>query len=329
LRSLELLGPERDPHTTVCPLCASPLEDPDPSAADITRLTEDLAGELEQAQALQPVRQEHRQALLSEREAALERLRVNGTQLRELAAADERMRDLQDQQVRIARIQGRIDQALTTGTTASSQNISSLRNDLASAQDNAETLQALTDEDDVAGETQRRLTDIATNLSEWAKRLNLGQAASAEEVTISLSQLNVVVRLPDRRLPLNRIGSAKNWIGYHMVAHLALHTYLRFHNRPVPGFLMIDQPTQAFFPEKIRDATTVEDADWATVTAYFELLKDVVDLNEGALQIIVCDHANLTDEKWFQDALVDNWRPDANGRRALIPPDWLPDPDLA
>ncbi|WP_237532148.1 hypothetical protein [Streptomyces sp. SID8352] len=31
---------------------------------------------------------------------------------------------------------------------------------------------------------------------------------------------------------------------------------------------MLDQPTQAFFPEKPRDASTIEDADWATVTAY-------------------------------------------------------------
>ncbi|MFF1681539.1 DUF3732 domain-containing protein [Streptomyces sp. NPDC058256] len=58
------------------------------------------------------------------------------------------------------------------------------------------------------------------------------------------------------------MGSAKNWIGYHLVAHLALHTYFLRERRPVPRFLMLDQPTQAFFPEKIRDAATVEDADW-------------------------------------------------------------------
>lgn len=160
-------------------------------------------------------------------------------------------------------------------------------------------------------------------MTAWARRLNLGQAASADEVAISLSQLNVVVRRPEGRLPLNRIGSAKNWIGYHMVAHLALHTYFRFHHRPVPGFLMLDQPTQAFFPAKIKDATTVQDADWDTVTAYFELLKDVADLNEGALQIIVCDHANLTEEPWFQEAIVENWRPVDGQRKALIPNDWL------
>ncbi|MCX4966163.1 DUF3732 domain-containing protein [Streptomyces sp. NBC_00654] len=70
-----------------------------------------------------------------------------------------------------------------------------------------------------------------------------------------------VLRRPAGRLPLTRIGSAKNHIGYHLVAHLALHTYLRRSNRPVPGFLMLDQPTQAFFPGKPRDASTVQEAD--------------------------------------------------------------------
>lgn len=323
LRSIKLLGPERDHDHTVCPLCTQPLEHPDAPATEILALTEQLADELDQAQTVQPIRDEHRRSLQSERAAIIERLRVNGVQLRELNASDERMRSLQDQQVRIARIQGRIDQALTTGSGSLSGDIATLQNHLAVAQENVAALQALIDEDDVAAETERRLTDVAADMTVWAKRLGLGQAAAADEVTISLSQLNVVVRRPQGRLPLNRIGSAKNWIGYHMVAHLALHTYLRRHRRPVPAFLMLDQPTQAFFPAKIKDATTVRDADWDTVTAYFELLRDVADLNEGALQIIVCDHANLTDHPWFQDSIVENWRPLDGRRQALIPTDWL------
>jgi hypothetical protein len=323
LKSINLLGPERDHDHMVCPMCTQPLEHPDAPAAEILTLADQLAGELDQAQTVQPIRDEHRRSLQTERNAIVERLKVNGAQLRELNASDERMRNLQDQQVRIARIQGRIDQALTVGSGTSTGDLGHLQNDLDVARENAAALQELVDEDDVAAETERRLTEIAADMTIWAKRLNLGQAAAADEVTVSLSQLNVVVRRPQGRLPLNRIGSAKNWIGYHMVAHLALHTYLRRHRRPVPAFLMLDQPTQAFFPAKIKDATTVRDADWDTVTAYFALLRDVADLNEGALQIIVCDHANLTDQPWFQDSIVENWRPIDGRRQALIPTDWL------
>ena len=128
----------------------------------------------------------------------------------------------------------------------------------------------------------------------------------------------MVLRTPQGRRPLTRIGSAKNWIGYHLVAHLALHTYLNRHNRPVPGFLMLDQPTQAFFPEEVHDADMVLDADWEAVRAYFSLIFEAVSENQGGLQVIVCDHVNLRDE-WFHDAVVENWR----GGAALIPADWL------
>ena len=48
------------------------------------------------------------------------------------------------------------------------------------------------------------------------------------------------------------------------------------------------------------------------------LLRDVVEELRGALQIIVCDHANFVDD-WFQDSLIDNWR----DGRALIPQEWI------
>lgn len=321
LKTLDLLGPERHHDTHVCPMCTQPLQTPDPSAQDISELTDHLAEELAHAQTLQPVREEHRRALQTERNGVAERLRLNGAQLRELLASDERMRTLQEQHVRIAHVQGRIAEALTR--TGSDSDISKLRHDLALAEERVAALQDLVDEDDVVAETERCLADVAVDMTAWAKRLDLGQAAQATEVSISLNLLNVVVRRPAGRLPLTRIGSAKNHIGYHLVAHLALHTYLRRNNRPVPGFLMLDQPTQAFFPEKPRDASKIQDADWATVTAYFSLLNEVTERNEGNLQIIVSDHANLPDS-WFQDAVIANWRPDDEGNRnALIPTQWL------
>lgn len=323
LKTLDLLGPEGEDHPAgVCPLCTRPLDAPDPSAAEIAALTRHLADELSHAETLQPVREEHRRSLENQRDAVAERLRLNGAQLKEINTSDERMRNLQDQQVRVAYVQGRIAQERAASGELADDDVRRLRNDLTLAQERVEALQDMVDEDDVTAETERRLTDVATLMTPWAQRLSLGQAATAEEVRISLSQLNVIVRRSEGRLPLTRIGSAKNWIGYHLVAHLALHTYFLRERRPVPRFLMLDQPTQAFFPEKIRDAATVEDADWAAVTTYFKLLHDVAEEANGGLQIIVCDHANLP-EQWFQDAVVENWRPQDGQRRALIPVDWL------
>ncbi|MCD9904764.1 DUF3732 domain-containing protein [Streptomyces sp. MT29] len=285
-------------------------------------LTNRLAEELEQAAGVQPVRQEHLRSLQAQRESLAERLKTNGVLLKELMASDENLVRLQEQHLRAAHLQGRIAQSLAhdRGPTT---DISQLRNALASAQDVVSILEEQTANDDIPAETERRLADIAALMTAWARRLKLGQSEEPNEAGISFNKLSLVIRRPEDRLPQERVGSNKNYVGYHLVAHLALHTYLRKHNRPVPSFLALDQPTQAFFPSKPRDASTLPDADWATVTEYFRLLHDVTELNKGKLQIIVCDHANLPDD-WFQAALIDNWRPNEDGtRNALIPPHWL------
>ncbi|QEH94043.1 DUF3732 domain-containing protein [Dermacoccus abyssi] len=68
---------------------------------------------------------------------------------------------------------------------------------------------------------------------------------------------------------------------------------------------MLDQPTQAFFfPEEVVDAAEDENADWEAVRRQFTLMRDVVAVLAGDLQVIVCDHANLADD-WFQEAVVE------------------------
>ncbi|MGC5400745.1 DUF3732 domain-containing protein [Streptomyces sp. DT20] len=92
---------------------------------------------------------------------------------------------------------------------------------------------------------------------------------------------------------------------------------------PAPDDPRDRPPDSPLTGPKPRDASTVPDADWSTVTEYFRLLHDVSELNRGNLQIIVCDHANLPDD-WFQQAVIDNWRPNEDGtRNAPIPPRWL------
>ncbi|MFF2318216.1 DUF3732 domain-containing protein [Arthrobacter sp. NPDC058097] len=119
-------------------------------------------------------------------------------------------------------------------------------------------------------------------------------------------------------LGLPNMGSAENWVGYHLVAHLALHHWFAINDRPVPRFVMFDQPTQAFFPEEVVDAADDENADWEAVRRQFTLMRDVVSTLTGKLQVIVCDHANLADS-WFQNGVIENWR---NGV-AFIPTEWL------
>lgn len=140
------------------------------------------------------------------------------------------------------------------------------------------------------------------------------------------------------------IGSGENWMAYHLAALLALHgVFLRrgLYN-PVPTFLVIDQPSQVYFPsdtfEQVVADTDETDAqkplsgdaerrqrrrlsDLESTRKIFSSLARAHGSFEARLQIIVLDHA---DHHAWGDipgvTQVANWRGDAD---FLVPAAWI------
>ena len=115
---------------------------------------------------------------------------------------------------------------------------------------------------------------------------------------------------------MSRMGSGQNHLGCHVIAHLAhlahlaLHDWFVRHDRPVPGILILDQPSQVYFPEDQavdRSIEDLEDTDRSAVIRLFELLRDVAAELAPGLQIIVTEHADI-EQDWYQDAVVERWR---------------------
>ncbi|MFP3541278.1 DUF3732 domain-containing protein, partial [Pseudomonas sp. SIMBA_044] len=67
---------------------------------------------------------------------------------------------------------------------------------------------------------------------------------------LDLKQLTVVFDKTERPVPMARTGGGENHLAYHLSALLALHWFAAKSNRPLPRFLMIDQPTQVYFPSE-------------------------------------------------------------------------------
>jgi hypothetical protein len=121
------------------------------------------------------------------------------------------------------------------------------------------------------------------------------------------------------------MGGGGNWVGYHVLAHLALHAWFVGQNRPVPRFLFLDQPTQAYYPqEHVDDENLVrlKDPDRDAVKRLFDMIFTVGSELAPAFQIIVTDHAFLKDSR-FRDAVIENWR----GDLALVPEAWIAKPE--
>ena len=172
-----------------------------------------------------------------------------------------------------------------------------------------------------------RLTSILNNIAATTSQFlrELDAEFSSFPVRIDLTNLTIVFDRPERSVPMGRTGGGENHLAYHLSALLALHLFASKSGRPFPQFLMIDQPTQVYFPsEKIyKDADgsvemTEEDADLAAVRRLFGWLDKFTKELVPGFQIIVTEHANLRDQ-WFQKALVEEpWAKPP----ALVPDNW-------
>ncbi|EPM1538123.1 DUF3732 domain-containing protein [Serratia ureilytica] len=168
------------------------------------------------------------------------------------------------------------------------------------------------------------LNIISTQISQYIEKFEA--EFRIYPARFDLANITVVFDRPERPVPMSRTGGGENHLAYHLSALLALHLFAVKNNRPIPRFLLIDQPTQVYFPSEqvYKDAdgsvqsTEEADADLKAVRKLFELLLKFTQEDAPGFQLIITEHANLR-EQWFQDALVEQpWTKPP----ALVPEDW-------
>ncbi|MEV0047673.1 DUF3732 domain-containing protein [Nocardia rhamnosiphila] len=294
------------------------MDEPDPTATAIAERLQRLRSELTSLEAAPESRRQILIALETEADRLRQELAAAEAALVGLDAADQTVRALRDADAARNYTRGRIEALLGVLTAGTGDSLERLRRNLETA--NARVAQLLSELDADVDREQllSRLNIIGRTMTDLAQRLGLKHVEDG--VRLDLANLTVVTDTSDGPVLLQRIGSAANWIGYHLATHLALHRYFVENDRPVPRFLMIDQPTQAFYPSDIaRNAGAVADTDRQAVLAMFTVMRDVVNELAPRMQIIVSDHANLVEEQWFQEAVRHQWR---HGIR-LVPTDWI------
>ena len=299
-----------------CPACGQPTDEADPTPAALRSSLDRLRGQLENLAADRPSQRSALQALDTQATALREELSSAEAALNALQAAD-RVTSLTAADSRDF-TRGRIDAILARVDSVDEGELQRMRASADSAAATVAALEAELDDDEDREQLTSRLLIVGRDMTTYADQLELEHSEGS--VRLDLARLTVVTDTERGPIPLERIGSAANWIGYHLATHLALHRYLTRQNRPVPRFLILDQPTQAHYPSEVslQSGIPENDADSAAVRRIFRLLHDFAEELTPRFQIIVCDHANLP-EPWFQDSVVHNWR----GGYKLIPQDWL------
>ncbi len=195
-----------------------------------------------------------------------------------------------------------------------------LRSQLSTLEASVEELANSLDAEALRSRTTSLLRTVSRQMTTWAQQLDLEH--SRDGAQIDIDRLTIVADTPQGPAYMDRgeIGSGMNWVGYHLSAYLALQDFFIRNTRPVPHFLVLDQPSQAFFPrdrERGGDLDELTDTDREHTRQLYELMHQVVASLDGRLQVIALDHADFEDD-WFADSVVQRWR----DGKALIPASW-------
>jgi hypothetical protein len=216
-------------------------------------------------------------------------------------------------------VKGRI--SLYLESLNSEDNSEQLKKSIELLEPKIEDLEIKVSPNEVKLKLESQLSCISDDMTGWAR--DLGLEHSQHPIRLDPKALTVVAETAKGRTPLHRMGSGANWVGYHLVAYIALAKWFIEQRRPVPNFIFFDQPTQVFFPSDTRGGGALsdieKDEDREAVINMFKWLAEISKELAPNLQIIVTDHADI-DEPWFQDCTV---KPKWRGKYALIPHEWV------
>ena len=136
--------------------------------------------------------------------------------------------------------------------------------------------------------------------------------------TLALDSLSLKLGVPTGRKVANRrvdqVGSARNWMGYKVALHLALHELFdRYPDGPVPSLLVIDQPSAV---DSSSDAPGIKSLS----TRVFEALAHLAQLCR--VQIIVLEGMAEPSYLFLDEVkIVEEWP--IERRTGLVPYEWV------
>jgi hypothetical protein len=301
-----------------CPLCSTDL----PGELSVVSATQAsmlrLRRQLENAERQHPRLTEHLTGLrksLSEREARAERVRSD---ISSIYRSRTEAQEYQEAVVRRAKLSGRASElvdgfSIPASDSATTGRRRALEREIAKLEKDC-------DSDQIAERMKAIELAISTHAATHARNMDL--AHHKNPLTLDLKELSLRFVVGMDIVGLQRIGAGKNWVGYHIAAHLALHHWLTENKRPVPRLLFFDQVSQPFFANEAldnpdRSEKDLKDDDRAVVMRIIRELDDFCRKHAPEFQIILTEHVDSNDP-WFAEARRERWR----GGSALVPVDW-------
>lgn len=301
-----------------CPLCSHELSDNDgmPNVEQIKETLTDVSSRLESVTRAAPQIEQAIAELETRLQTVNEALAMNRAEMQAVQTANAQVQQIRDSAARQAHILGRI--SLYMESLPELPDTQSLEQQADRLRGQCSVLEEELSNDTILERLNSIISILSQQMTGWARQLELEH--SKFPLRLDVKKLTIVADTADGPVPMDRMGSGENWVGYHLIAHLALHEWFTNKSRPVPRFLFLDQPSQVYFPtEKGAEISNsdINEDDWQAVSRMFKFVFDVVTELQPNFQVIITEHADIT-EKWYQDAVIERWR----GGLKLIPDDW-------
>ncbi len=313
-----------------CPVCDAVHKEGNPHLRELQSLSQELQSltkKIYQAPAkldkeLVELREE-----LRESERAISKVRKK----RQFIEGESAKLSAQRQKIRqVYLFVGRVEQAIEN--VRSSRNVGEISKQVKEISMRIEELRKELDAKTQRARFLQAVDSVSSMIRNYAQDLRLEHAEA--NIRINTKELSIVFgQLSGRKDFLWEVGSGQNWVGYHVAAILALHQHFtRNMSNPVPRFLVIDQPSQVYFPDawpsidetmKDKDGNELS-SDIAGVHRIFSTLSHFLTTVNNHFQIIVTEHAgSITWEGIENIHLVGNWRKGHD--EFLIPDAWIKD----
>jgi len=307
-----------------CPVCGGQMAASSDKLAQLSHALVAFEQDAGEAFEIPPAFEREMQRVTAEVAESAEKLKAVQIRKKALAERSKAAQDQQFQTKKVERFIGSLENALQL--YQSLEENGEIQLEVARLRDRVHQLENELRSSNIEYRKHQALSHVNT----YAARLMplLDSERPDDPVSLEINDLTVKVKGADRDDYLSEIGSGSNWLSYHVAMLLALQQFfISLKHSPVPGFLVIDQPSQVYFPKRLvaREYEEAEepqferDEDIEAVRKVFNVLSNVVEAAKGKLQVIVLDHARR--DVWGVEdvAELEEWR---DGLK-LVPMEWI------
>jgi len=312
LKSIGLIPIVKNDQIHICPFCESEIKNKIPTSNNLISALKGITNHLDGVRTDLP----HIQKLIASaqnRQNDIQR-KINdvNSQIFAIQRIDKQIEKIRDIDTRIALMKGRLGLYLESIQDIKDEDIENQA--VINLKNKISELEKILDIEETQNRLDSILRFISKEMSEMARVLNLEY--SKYQIRMDPKKLTVVADTECGEVPMTRMGSAHTWMSLHVITHLALHKWFAQNNLPVPHFLFLDQPSQAYFPPDVKDIT-IKDTDSESVHHLFKFISEKT--KDAGFQIIILEHADIQ-QPWYQSMVREKWW---DAKTKLVPESWI------